>query len=367
MRSEDRAASREFFQRLRPRNTRGSLPDLNQVRLARPPRGPLRAISQRLLIALGMLLLITLVVYLDRDGYRDVVDGRVGLLDSLYYATVSLSTTGYGDIVPASDRARLLNVLIITPARVLFLIVLVGTTLEVLTERSREAFSIMRWQNRLEGHVIVCGYGTKGRTATRTLRRQGVDPRSIVVIDPDPKAVREANAEGFTGVIDTATRADVLRQVHVERARAVVVAVDRDDAAVLITLTARELAPKATITAAVRESENVHLLRQSGANSVILSSEAAGRLLGMSTNGSRVVQVIEDLLSAGEGLELVERSVRTDDLDGVPVPRAGEVVIAVVRGGVVLGPGVSQAGRLQPDDRIICVHSAEELPEAPAT
>ena len=58
-------------------------------------------------------------------------------LDCLYYATVSLSTTGYGDITPVTPSARLVNVLVITPLRVAFLIVLIGTTVETLTTRSR--------------------------------------------------------------------------------------------------------------------------------------------------------------------------------------------------------------------------------------
>ena len=84
--------------------------------------------------------LTVLVVYLGRDGYKDNNGDGVSLLDAVYYATVSLSTTGYGDITPASDSARLINVIVITPLRLLFLIVLVGTTLELLTERSRHAF-----------------------------------------------------------------------------------------------------------------------------------------------------------------------------------------------------------------------------------
>ena len=55
---------------------------------------------------------------------------------------MSLSTTGYGDIVPVSPQARLITTLVITPLRLLFLIVLVGTTVELLTERSRQSFRI---------------------------------------------------------------------------------------------------------------------------------------------------------------------------------------------------------------------------------
>ena len=65
--------------------------------------------------------------------------GGVSLLDAAYYATVTLSTTGYGDITPVCDSSRLANVFVITPLRFLFLIVLViGITTQFLLRR-REA------------------------------------------------------------------------------------------------------------------------------------------------------------------------------------------------------------------------------------
>ena len=86
-------------------------------------------------------------------------------------------------------------------------------------------------------------------------------------------------------------------------------AVDRDDTAVLATLTARELNPRASIVAAVREEENVHLLQQSGASSVITTASAAGRLLGHAVDEPRVTEVLEDLMSVGEGLDIAEHVV----------------------------------------------------------
>jgi voltage-gated potassium channel len=82
-----------------------------------------------------------------------------------------------------------------------------------------------------------------------------------------------------------------------------------DDTAVLITLSVREIAPGATIVASVRESENSHLLRQSGANSVVVSSETAGRMLGLATVSPSVTGMMEDLLSPDEGFSIAERIV----------------------------------------------------------
>jgi voltage-gated potassium channel len=121
----------------------------SRVKLPRRIVGrPLRQVGKRLLMALAVLALTVLLVWADRAGYHDNADDSVDFLDCVYYATVTLSTTGYGDIVPYSDGARLTNVLIVTPLRVLFLIILVGTTLEVLTERTRDEWRLNRWSQR---------------------------------------------------------------------------------------------------------------------------------------------------------------------------------------------------------------------------
>ena len=107
------------------------------VRLPTAAVGPLRVLAVRLGVAIGLMLFVALVAYLGRDGYRDSAGGEVGALDAIYYATVSITTTGYGDITPVSDGTRLATILLVTPARILFLILLVGTTVELLAERTR--------------------------------------------------------------------------------------------------------------------------------------------------------------------------------------------------------------------------------------
>jgi voltage-gated potassium channel len=88
---------------------------------------------------------------------------------------------------------------------------------------------------------------------------------------------------------------------------------------------------------AVREAENAHLLAQSGATTVVLSSEAAGRLVGLSTQAPGAVGVLEDLLVAGSGLELNERPVDADEVGGRPDRGRGVgLPIAVVRGTEVI-------------------------------
>jgi voltage-gated potassium channel len=330
------------------------------IRLPRTHPGPFRVLAGRFALAAGAIVFIALVAYIGRAGYSDAAGDGVSFLDALYYASVSVTTTGYGDIAPVSDGARLVTTLVVTPVRVLFLVLLVGTTLEILTERSRHIIRLRRWSKRLSDHVIICGYGTKGRSAIDALLGKGLDPGQIVVIDERSDMIDRANADGFAGIRESAASAEALRRAGIERASAIVVAPDRDDTSVLITLTARELNRRCTIVSAVREAENVHLLRESGADSVITSSSAAGRLLGIATHSPTSVRVLEDLLEAGSGIDIVERPARPEEVGPEGVRSRDQLLVAVVRGDEVIGFADERAERIEGDDRLLCLRVNRE-------
>ncbi|MET7476392.1 potassium channel family protein [Streptomyces sp. NPDC005648] len=318
---------------------------------------PLQQVLRRLALGLLVLAVTTLIVYADHDGYRDNADGSVDLLDAAYYATVTLSTTGYGDITPVGHGARLTNILVITPLRVLFLIILVGTTLEVLTERTRQQVRIHRWRSGIRDHVVVVGYGTKGRHAVRTLLGQGTSKDRIVVVDPHRKAVDAAGDDGLVAVHGDATRSDTLRKAEVQSAAQVIIAPQRDDTATLVTLTARQLNKQASIAVAIREDENAPLLKQSGATTVITSSSSAGRLLGVSMASPHAANTLEDLMTYGSGFDLIERPVTKDEVGRSPRLSA-DLVVAVVRGNDVLAYAEPEARTLKAGDRLITVQRA---------
>ena len=324
------------------------------VRIPESEKSPARAIGRRVLWALIVLFVVSVIVYLDRDGYRDARELPMTYIDALYYTSVTLSTTGYGDVTPITESARLVNIIVITPLRVLFLIVLIGTTLEVLTERSRQAMKIQNWRNRVRNHTIVIGYGTKGRTAVDAVIADGGKPAEIVVVDKDQTALDAANAHGLVTVRGDATKSDVLRLAGVQHAAAIVVAANRDDTAVLATLTAREINGRAKIVAAINESENTHLMRQSGANSVVVSSETAGRLLGIATITPSVVEVVEDLLSPEEGYAIAEREVEPSETGGSPA-HTKDLVLGVVRAGKLYRVGDAEVEEIEAGDRLLYV------------
>jgi voltage-gated potassium channel len=133
------------------------------VVLPEPTRSPWWSLGRRLLLGLAIIAFTVFLVYIDRGGYRDNNDPpkfHLNLIDAFYYTTVTLSTTGYGDIAPVSSGARLVNAFVITPLRIAFLVLLIGTTLEVLATQGRRLIRIARWRRHMSVPVVIVGYVT---------------------------------------------------------------------------------------------------------------------------------------------------------------------------------------------------------------
>ena len=209
----------------------------------------------------------------------------------------------------------------------------------------------------MKDHTVIIGYGVKGRSAAQGLIDAGVLKSDIVVIANERAIVDEAARDGFVGVIGDARREEVLLDAAIDRASRIVVSTNEDDTSILVTLTARRLAPRAVIVAAARESQNADILRQSGANTVIPTAESAGRLMSLSLLSSAAGEIMEDLLDSGRGLEVAERDISRDELGLSPsaLDEQGQIVLAVVRKGVAHRFDTDTIGRLEAGDRLVVI------------
>lgn len=320
---------------------------------------PMAELARRAGLALLLMVISTVIVYLDRGSYIDnVAHDGVSFIDALYYSTVTVTTTGYGDITPLTPRARLVSAIVITPLRIGFLVLLVGATLEVLANEGGRSMRDASWRRHMRNHTVVIGYGTKGRSAISTLRAHDVPSEQIVVIDARAAAVAEANRNGLAAFEGDATRRELLRRAEIGKAHEVVITLPRDDTAILTTLTVRQLNSRCHIVVAGREEENLPLLRESGANSVVTSADAVGRLLGLSSVNPHVGEVVDDLLSSAKGMEVVQRRVSTDEVGARPDDIVNERVLAVIRNDTLMNFYDPNLDRLQTGDQVVVVRRA---------
>lgn len=345
-------------------------PHLGILRL--PRSSPVRAVMRRVALALALVVLIAALLWIDRDGLRDNAHpGReVGFVDVLYFTVVSLATVGYGDIAPVTTGARLINALVMTPVRVFVWILFIGTAYEVTVLRFqlREEYRMRQLRDRLNDHVIICGYGVKGRAIVNELLAHAYPKDQIVVIDPTEEAVAQASSQGFTALRGDASSEELLRAAAVEKASYVLVAPNRDDAGVLICLTVKTLAPGVRLVASAREEENVKLLYRSGADLVVSPSVSGGRLMAAAVRQHAVAHFLEDLLSFGQGLGVAEHAVTADEAGQYvrDIPGLTDALVIGVARGHERCPFHQLADfRLQPGDIIVFLRGGEDCETGP--
>ena len=308
----------------------------------------------RMTLACGLIALVVMIHWWDRAGLKDNYDDHISFLDVVYFTMISITTTGFGDIAPISDRARLIEAVIVTPVRIAVLFIFVGAAYDFVIKRSWEKFRMARIQEELTGHVVVLGYGVSNGQSVGELIERGVDPRSIVVIDPSEDRLAEAEKLGVNVMAGDATRDETLKAVRIAEASSVLVSAGRDDTSILIVLTVRHLAPHVPISVVVRADDNELLARQAGANNVINPVRFTGLLLAGSVKGAHIADYLADLASVGGRVQLVERAVRAEEC-GKPLSAlaSGGQGLRVYRGGRVIGFWEDECQMLQPGDMVV--------------
>lgn len=316
----------------------------------------------RLGAALVLVSLVILVHWLDRGGLHDSHDGSVSFLDVVYFTMISVTTTGYGDIVPVSDRARLLEALIVTPVRVLVLLIFIGAAYTFVIKRGWEKWRMARIQEKLQDHVVVLGYGVSGSEAVSELIARGTPPHQIVVMDTDAERLALAEEAGCNVIEADATRDEHQMAVRIDRARTVLVSAGRDDASILMVLTARHLAPKVPISVVIRASDNEQLAQQAGADNVINPVRFTGLLLAGSARGAHTAEYLADLASVGGRVELVERPVMAEEVGrSLAGLKSGGQGLRVYRNNRPYGFWEPEAQSLQVGDVIVEVQPTNSL------
>ncbi|MEO8175107.1 MAG: potassium channel family protein [Sphingomicrobium sp.] len=240
---------------------------------------PWRKLAVRAALAGTLLLTAFALLWFDRGGLRDQVDGHLSFADVVYFTMITITTVGYGDIVPVSERARLIDAFLITPIRLFLWLIFLGTAFDMLFKHSWERWRMRRIQEKLCGHTVIAGFGRSGSTAAAELVAGGLDPASLVVIDCADAPCAAARELGAAVLQGDASSNDLLLAVHIERAAAMIVSAGRDDSAILIVLTARELAPDLPISVTISAADNEDLARTAGATTVINPIMVTGRLL----------------------------------------------------------------------------------------
>lgn len=125
----------------------------------------------------------------------------------------------------------------------------------------------------LEDHVVVCGYGTFGKTIADRLRRAD---RSVVVVERADEQYERAIDSGHLAVQGDARREGPLSRAGIERASAVIGAIDDTDTNVKVAVTASQLAPMVRVVVRAGDRMDEAVARRVGADEVIVPEVVSG-------------------------------------------------------------------------------------------
>lgn len=327
---------------------------------------PGRKLLARLGIALSLLCAVTLILWLDRDGLRDQADGDLSFSDVVYFSMITVTTVGYGDIVPVTTRARLIDALVVTPVRLAVWFLFLGTAYQLIIRQYMEGYRMAKLQATLDRHIIICGFGHTGLSAMKELMARGVKADQIVAIDPQENRVRLAGSLGVAAFQADATKEAVLRDAVIDKAKAVIIAAGHDDSNALTLLTARHLNPTVRIVVSAKEEENVKLFKQGGADAIVSPATFGGYIIAAAIDHSHMVQYLDDLLTAGGKVTLVERTVRPEEIGKTPGDLKPDVLLRVYRGPDMLSLlELERSGRLEAGDILLLLTGTQNGSSGP--
>jgi voltage-gated potassium channel len=279
----------------------------------------------------GALVALVAVIAVGTIGYEIL---GFSWLDALYQTVTTVATVGFREVRPLSANGKVFTMLLILFG--------VGTTLyafsvliETLIEgQLQDLLGRRRMQRTIEGlrdHVVICGWGRVGRTIAADLAEAG---RPVVVVDTSAERLATSPHPSIVG---DATEDAVLRQAGIDRAVALVAAVDSDAANLFVTINARAMNPSLFIVSRVRSESNEEKLRRVGADRVVNPQSIGGTRMAAFVLQPNVAEFV-DVVMHERNLEFRLEEVRVPEgstLDGVSLreahlrDRTGAMVLAV--------------------------------------
>ncbi|NEO25792.1 MAG: potassium channel protein [Kamptonema sp. SIO4C4] len=290
--------------------------------------------------------------------------------EAAYMTTITLSTVGFSEIRPLSERSRIFTIV---------LIVLSIFTIGYIANRFTEALIQGYFQERirlrqrkrlidtLENHYILCGYGRTGHQIALEFQAEEIP---FIIVDTQPDIIEDAQEHGFIALQGDATLDESLLNAGIERAICLVAALQSDAENLYTILSAKSLNPDIRAIARANTEEAVQKLKRAGADGVVSPYITGGRRLaaaairprvmdfvdGIITGTNRSLYLDEFLLDAGicpcVGKTLSEANLRS---------QTGALVLAIRRDDGTLIGGPTGDTPLLHGDLLICMGTADQL------
>lgn len=290
------------------------------------------------------------------------------ILDSLYVATQTVTTVGYGDLVPATRNGRVFSTVFMLCGVGVVLYALTTTVQAIVQSELVATFGqrrISRRMSKLRDHFIVCGAGRVGSHLVRGLLGGA---ETFIVLERDPQKVAELTDLGVTVLVRDATLEESLLEAGVEYARGLAACLPDDADNVYVVLTARALNPRMHIVARAAEEQAEPKLIRAGANRVVAPTIIGGHRMAMALTKPAVDDFLGSITA--NKLELAFEQLEVDTASTLVGRKLSEtnirseldiVVVSIRRsdGQILFNP--SGETKIQNGDLLIAIGNAESL------
>ncbi len=229
------------------------------------------------------------------------------LLDAFYWAIVTMSTVGYGDVVTVSEEGKVVAIIVIMSG----IAVMAFTTslvVSAFTEKIEEIKEIKSIEDiaKIKGIYLICGYKEIGRQVALKLKSNG---SKIIVLDKDAKLIKEAVKDGFlafaydSGSLSTY---EDLRINFATQVRSVLCLDDTDVENIYTTLTVRSMSKHVEIISILESKQNRKKLEMAGVSKIIFSQEFIGLIAKEYIGQPVAFDLIHALRSETNGIQISE-------------------------------------------------------------
>jgi voltage-gated potassium channel len=325
-----------------------------------------RTFAQRRFLIRYAILAVAVATALGTLGFH-LIEGW-SIVDSLYAATQTVTTVGYGDLAPTTSEGRIFATIFMFVGVGVVLYSLTATVQSIVQSELLETFGHrrrLRKMSKLRDHFIICGAGRVGSRLVRTLQ---ASEETFIVVERDPQKVAELTDRGVIALVRDATLEETLREAGVEHARGLAACLPDDADNVYVVLTARDLNSRLHIVARAAEEQAESKLIRAGANRVVAPTIIGGHRMAVALTKPAVGDFIDSITADTLGLALEQLEVDASSplagqkLSETKIRSELDIVIVSIRssdGRTVFNP--SGEALIEAGDILIAIGSAESL------
>jgi voltage-gated potassium channel len=217
--------------------------------------------------------------------------------DSFYWALITLTTVGYGDVKPPGPETKILAIILACFGIMLYGYIGALIMFVVMDTSLSGVFGMSKC--KYKNHFVICGWNSLSDVVLSELLTES---RQIAVITEEQDDViiikRMGEPKNIFPIYGDPSKNDVLEQANIADASVVILSTDDDSKNLITALHIRELSPNARIIVRTNRAELKKTMKIAGVTYVVTPDVMAGRLIASAAFEPEVANFIEDVTSA---------------------------------------------------------------------